>query len=196
MHPTLVFIFGGNAFAAANPNVLTKMAADQLIRHGDQAIQLATPAMNGPGDFEQLGQTIHAISNGQPIGLMGFSAGGSLALRLASFPGLNVKATLNFYGPPDLQDWLIFHFGDHYYRYVSTHVHLTRGFVELMSGVSTSDAYNVNAFGLRDHLITSALSTADFVQDFQSGRVYYYPGPHGVTLYACYPAFQDFLVNL
>ena len=33
-------------------------------------------------------------------------------MRLARLPGLNVKAVLNFYGPPDLGAWLAQHRGD------------------------------------------------------------------------------------
>src|SRR5262249_16349017 len=104
--PTLVFVFNGNAFAEAKPNALTQLPADQLARHGDRAIQLATPAMNSAGDFYQLAHRIRAISKGRPVGLMGFSAGGALAMRLAALPRLNVKAVMNFYGPPDFRDWL------------------------------------------------------------------------------------------
>jgi hypothetical protein len=194
--PTLVFVFNGNAFAAAKPNSITQIAADQLIRHGDQAIQVTTPAMNGPSAFFQLANEIRAMSKGRPIGLMGFSAGGALAMRLAGLPGLNVKAVMSYYGPPDFRDWLNYHYGDHFYRYVTTHVHVTPGFVRLMSGVGDTQAYIVSAFGLHDQNIQSAMSTASFDRDFQQGAVYYYPGPHGVTLYACYPAFADFLAHL
>src|SRR5437870_5514553 len=81
--PTLVFVFNGNAFDQAKPSVLTQLAAAQLQRNGDQAVQLTTPAMNSPGAFYQLARVIRAISKGRPIALMGFSAGGSLATRLA-----------------------------------------------------------------------------------------------------------------
>jgi hypothetical protein len=196
MLPTLVFVFNGNAFAEAKPNALTQGAADQLAAHGDQAVQLSTPAMDSPGDFFSLAHEVRAISRGQPIGLMGFSAGGALALRLAGLPGLNVKAVMNYYGPPDFQDWLRYHRGDSYYQSVTTHFRVTPGFVRLTSGPSATQAYIVNAFGRHDTNIVSSLSTASFERDFQQGRVYYYPGPHGVILYACYPAFRDFLAHL
>ena len=52
MLPTLVFVFNGNAFAAAKPDqAQTQLAAQQLIKHGDRAIQLATPAMDSPSRF-------------------------------------------------------------------------------------------------------------------------------------------------
>ena len=117
MLPTLVFVFNGNAYAEAKPNsTLTQGAANILMAHGDRAVQLTTPAMDSPAAFYQLANEIRAISKGQPIGLMGFSAGGTLALRLAGLPRLNVKAAVSYYGPPDLRDWLGFHKGDRFYR--------------------------------------------------------------------------------
>jgi hypothetical protein len=193
---TLVFVFNGNAFAAAKPNALTQSAASQLIRNGEHAIQVSTPAMNGPADFYQLARTVRAMSKGQPIGLLGFSAGGALAMRLAALPQLNVKAVMNFYGPPDFRDWLSYHASDRFYRYVTTHVRVTPGFVRMMSGPSDTNTYIVSAFGLRDQNIVSSLSTASFHQDFSNGRVYYYPGPHGATLYASIPAYRNFLEHL
>jgi hypothetical protein len=54
----------------------------------------------------------------------------------------------------------------------------------------------VAAFGLQDRNILPSVSTAAFHTDFPQGRVSYYNGPHGVTLYADYAAFQDFLDHL
>jgi hypothetical protein len=197
MMPTLVFVFNGNAFSEAKPDPPhTQLTAETLIAHGDRAVQLTTPAMNGPGAFYQLANEIRSISKGRPIGLVGFSAGGSLAMRLSGLPELNVKAVLSYYGPPDLRDWLKYHNGDFYYQYVTTHVHLNKGIITLLSGVSPSTAYIVSAFGLRDRNIVSSVSTASFDRDFSNGRVYYYNGPHGVTLYADYAAFKDFLAHL
>ncbi|HZW29689.1 MAG TPA: hypothetical protein VFF52_03225 [Isosphaeraceae bacterium] len=197
MLPTLVFVFNGNAFAEAKPAAWTTgLAAEQLDRHGDRAIQLTTPAMDSPAAFYQLAGEVRRLSRGEPIGLMGFSAGGALAMRLAGLPGLNVKAVMNYYGPPDFRDWLAYHRGDRFFQHVLTHVQVTPGFVRLMSGPSATQAYIVSAFGLRDQTVVSSVSTASFDRDFQHGQVYDYPGPHGVTLYACYPAFQDFLAHL
>ena len=122
---TLVFLFNGNAFAAADPGRVTQNAAATLARDGDFAIQMSTPAMDSRGGFVQLSNQIRRMSRGQPIGLIGFRTGGAGALRLAEAPGLNVKAVfLNFYGPPDLQAWLQQHRGDIAYRYVATRVRL------------------------------------------------------------------------
>jgi acetyl esterase/lipase len=194
--PTLVFVFPGNALAAASPDFVTQTAADRLMRSGDQAIQVSTPALDGPDDFYQIVDYVRTVSQGQPIGLMGFSAGGALALRLAGQPGLNVTAVMNYYGPPDLDAWIASHQDDYYYRYVASHVHLTSAVESLLSGPTTSNAYFVSAFGLDDRNVIASVSTASFQRDFPHGQVYYYAGPHGVTLYADYAAYQDFVDHL
>jgi len=197
MLPTLVFVFNGNAFAEAKPDTThTQLAAQQLIAHGDRAVQLTTPALNSPRAFYQVADAILRISKGQPIGLVGFSAGGCLAMRLSQVPKLNVKAVLSYYGPPDLRDWLNYHRGDHFYEYVTTHVHFNSGIIDLLSGPSSSEAFIVSAFGREDDNIVSSVSTASFDRDFQHGQVFDYPGPHGVTLYADFAAFKDFLGHL
>jgi hypothetical protein len=192
----MVFIFPGNALAAASPDIPTQTAATRLARLGIRPIQVSTPAMDGPGAFYAVANYVRRVSHGQPIGLVGFSAGGALAMRLAGQPGLNVKAVMNYYGPPDLSAWFASHGHDHYYQYVTSHVHVTGALVNLMSGPTKSDAYFVGAFGLHDNNVQPAVSTASFQKDFPDGRVYYYPGPHGVTLYADYRAFQTFLDHL
>jgi hypothetical protein len=194
--PTLVFIFPGNALAAATPDIPTQTAADRLIRSGDQAIQVSTPALDGPGDFYRIADYVRTVSQGQPIGLIGFSAGGALALRLAGQPGLDVQAVMDYYGPPDLDAWLASHGHDSYYQHVVSHVHLTSAVEQLLSGPSRSTAHFVAAFGLHDGNVEPVVSTIAFQKDFPHGQVYYYDGSHGVTLYADYAAFQDFLDHL
>jgi hypothetical protein len=194
--PTLVFVFNGNAFAEAKPNSLTQGAASLLIAHGDRAVQLTAPAMDSPAAFYQLANQIRAISKGQPIGLMGFSAGGTLALRLASVARLNVKSAIAYYGPPDLRDYLAFHKGDRFFAKVTTGVHFSKGIIQLLSGASTSSARLIDAFGLRDHNVVAGMSAASFHRDFPSGQVYYYPGPHGVGPTAQPAALADFLAHL
>ncbi len=197
MLPTLVFVFNGNAFAPAVPDAEhTQLAADELAAHGDRAVQMPTPAMSDPGDFYELAAEIRAISKGQPIGLMGFSAGGALAMRLSSIPSLNVKAVMSYYGPPDLRDWLQEHRGDAAYQRVTSHVQFDEGIINLLSGVSKSQAFIVSAFGLTDRTVVSGESTVSFEEDFPQGHVFYYDGAHGVTLKACWPAFDDFLAQL
>lgn len=197
MVPSLVFVFNGNAFAASEPDAKhTGFAAQQLIDHGDRAIELATPAMASMSDFYRLAGEIRSLSKGQPIGLIGFSAGGSLAMRLSGIPSLNVQAVMNYYGPPDLRDWMRYHQGDSYYNYVTTHVRFSPGIINLLSGSSSSTAYIVNAFGQYDRNVVTSVSTNSFKRDFQMGRVFYYPGPHKVALSADYTAFEDFLSHL
>ena len=193
---TLVFVFNGNGYAEATPNQLTQTTAGLLNGHGDRAIQLTMPAMNGAAAFYRVGNEVRSLSKGQPIGLVGFSAGGTLALRLAGLPGLDVKAVAAFYGPPDLSDWLKYHHGDRDYRFVTSHVQLDMAIIRLLSGPSTTSAYLIDAFGLRDHNVAAAPSTASFNRDFPGGHVYYYPGPHGVLPTADPAAFNDFLSHL
>jgi hypothetical protein len=195
--PTLVFIFDGNAFAEAKPNQqLTQTAAQQLMALDDHAVQMTTPAMTSPAAFYQVAAQIQKTSKGQPIGLLGFSAGGTLALRLSSIAGLNVRAALSYYGPPDFADWLNFHRGDRFYRKVTSMTHFSAGIVKLLSGVSYSNAQVIDVFGMRDKNVVSSQSTASFYRDFPDGRVYHFSGGHGVNIYADYPAFKDFVSHL
>jgi hypothetical protein len=195
--PTLVFVFNGNGFAKSWPDAAhTQLAARELLAHGDRAVQLATPAMSSPADFNRLAAAILGISKGRSIGLMGFSAGGTLAMRLSQITKLHATAVMNYYGPPDLADWLDYHRGDRFYSHVVTHVQLSRRIITLLSGPSTSTAFIVSAFGLNDHNIVSSVSTASFNRDFMHGEVFTYAGPHGVTLKADLPAFSAFLSHL
>jgi Dienelactone hydrolase family len=193
---TLVFVFNGNAFAKATPNQLTQNTAALLESHGNRAIQLTMPAMDGPADFYEVVNEVRSLSNGQPIGLIGFSAGGSLALRLAGVSGLNVKAAAAYYGPPDLREYLQYHHGDRDYRYVTSHVHLDAAIIDLLSGPSDTSAYLIDAFGTRDHNVVAGPSTVYFNQDFPDGHVYDYVGPHGVSPTADPQALSAFLDHL
>ena len=152
--------------------------------------------MTSPSAFYQVAAQIEKISKNQPIGLLRFSAGGALALRLSSVPGLNVRAALSYYGPPDLTDWLNFHRGDRDYRFVTTHVQLHKGIIDLLSGPSHTSAYVIDAIGMFDKNVVSSMSTASFNRDFPDGRVYHYQGGHGVNIFADYPAFKDFVSRL
>jgi len=149
-----------------------------------------------PGAFQALADRVASLANGQPIGLVGFRAGGSWAVRLSELPELHVKAVLNFYGPPDLQDWFSYHGRDRFAQYVISHVDLTSDFVALMSGASQSQAFIVNAFGTNDQNVVASVSTASFERDFQHGQVFTYPGPHGVSPLASVLAYDDFVEHL
>jgi dienelactone hydrolase len=192
----LVFVFNGNAYADAKPNALTQSAALLLNAHGDQAVQLNTPRMNTPGAFYQLADEVRSISKGRPIGLLGFSSGGTLALRLAGLSSLNVRTAAAFYGPPDLRDYLHYHNGDRFYRVVGANVQFNEGIIRLLSGPSSTSAYVIDAFGSRDQNVVPTRSAAIFHQDFPDGRVYYYDGPHGVSATADPAALKDFLAHL
>jgi dienelactone hydrolase len=152
--------------------------------------------MSNPSDFFGLANQIRSLSRGQPIGLMGFSAGGALAMRLSAIPSLNVRAVMSYYGPPDLRDWLTYHHGDRYYKEVLSHVQFSRAMIDLLSGPSSSTAYVVSAFGEHDQKVGPKLSANSFDRDFRFGHVYYYPGAHGVSLFADLPAFRDFVAHL
>ena len=117
-------------------------------------------------------------------------------MRLAGVADLNVQAVLSYYGPPDLSDWLEYHHGDRYYRWVAGHVDFDPGIIDLLSGVSHSHSYIVDCLGEHDHNVASAMSTASFDRDYPDGHVDYYNGPHGVSLYADDAAFHDFLSHL
>jgi dienelactone hydrolase len=194
--PTLVFVFGGNAFAATKPDHLTQIAASMLEQNGDKAVQVPTPPIGSPHAFFSLAARLARFAKGQPIGLVGFSAGGSLAARLSAVPQLHVKAALDFYGPPDLTDWFTYHQSDRFAQYVTTHVGLTRDFIALMSGASPSRAFVVCAFGTRDQNVVASVSTASFQREFAHGKVFTYPGPHGVSVRSCPPAFNEFVRHL
>jgi dienelactone hydrolase len=193
---TTVFILNGNAYGAARPDRLTQVSAVDLARRGFHAIQLKTPAMDSLGTFDILANQLKRLSKGRPIGLVGFSAGGSMAMRLAQNPGLNVKAVLNFYGPPDLRDWIDEHRLDPAFAYMNSQVHLTPGFINRMSGSGSSQTFIVSAFGLRDRTVTASASGASFQKDYPNGALYYYPGAHGVTIAACYEAYLGFVSHL
>jgi hypothetical protein len=193
---TLVFILNGNAFSAVGPNALTANAAQVIENAGDSAIQLATPAMQTPRDFYAVAREIKALSHGQSIGLVGFSAGGALAARLAGVAALHVKAALDYYGPPDFRDYLDFHGDDRFVRYFNGRVHFSPSFIALMSGPCVTSTYVVCAFGRYDRNVVASVSTASFARDYLHGKVYDYPGPHGVSIDASPPALQDFLTHL
>ena len=72
---TLVFVFNGNGYAKATPNELTQSTANLLNAHGDRAVELTMPAMNGPAAFYQVANQIRSDSKGQPIGLIGLRRG-------------------------------------------------------------------------------------------------------------------------
>ena len=138
---TLVFVLNGNGFGAAVPDALTANAATVLCAVGEQTIQLAYPALTTPGVFFGLERQIASLSQGQPIGIVGFSAGGSLAARLAGDAALHVTSVLDYYGPPDLRDYVAYHRGDRYDRYVLGHIDGNPAVIDLLSGPNVTRAH-------------------------------------------------------
>ena len=192
----LVFVLNGNAFSEASPNDLTANAAGVLQAAGHRVVQLGYPEIATPSAYYGLATQIKSMSRGRPIGLVGFSAGGSLASRLSSIESLNVKAVLNEYGPPDMRDWYRYHGADRFGLYVRSHVPMTPQAVALLSGPSTSKAYIAAAFGSGDRNVTASHSIASFHRDFSAGKSYTYRGGHGASISASRAALEDFLAHL
>jgi len=193
---TLVFVLNGNAYSGAEPNALTADAAGLLQAAGNQVVQLAYPTIATPGDYCLVAKRIEAMSRGRPIGLVGFSAGGTLAARLSGIESLHVTAVLNDYGPPDLRDWFQYHGLDRFARYVRARVPFSPKTIDLLSGPSDSRAYIASAFGRSDENVTAVQSTKSMLSDFSVGKVYTYNGGHGVSITASRPALEDFLAHL
>jgi hypothetical protein len=193
---TLVFVLNGNAFSAAGASILTASAAQVLRRAGEQPVQLAYPTIATPAAFNGVVQQIKALSHRQTIGIVGFSAGGSLALRLSAIQSLRVISVLDYYGPPDLHDYFSYHRSDRFSRYILRHVHFSRAGLNLLSGPITTDAHVVCAFGLADMNVVASESTASLRRDLPQASVYNYSGPHGVGITASRPALSEFLANL
>ncbi|WP_435008624.1 alpha/beta hydrolase family protein [Tundrisphaera lichenicola] len=193
---TLIFVLNGNAFRPARPSSLTADAARVLKKAGHQAIQIATPEINSGAAFDQLARKIASIAHGRPIGIVGFSAGGSLAARLAGVAKLHVKAALDYYGPADFRDYLDRHQGDAFYRAVVGRVHFKPSAIRMLSGPIQTSAYVVGAFGLDDRNVVASDSIASFRKVIPNGQTYTYPGPHGASINASPPALRDFLAHV
>jgi len=193
---TLAFVLNGNAYSAAGPSSLTANAAQVLRQAGNHAVQLAYPMMATPDAFFGLERQIQSLSHGQPIGIVGFSAGGTLALRVATDTAINVVSVLDYYGPPDLKDYFLYHKSDRFARYILGRVPFTRTMFNLLSGPIATSAHVVAAFGLIDQNVVVPQSTASLKRDLPQASIYTYDGPHGVGINACPPALDEFLANL
>src|SRR5262249_51530302 len=147
----LIFVFNGNGYGAARPSPLTALAAHELAAGGHRAVQLANPSVNSPAVLAGLKQKIGAIAPGQPIAPVGFSAGGTLAERLAADPALHATDVLACYSPPDVADYLAYHGGDHDGQYVLGNLGGDRAVIGLLSGPNGTRAHVVATFGLADH---------------------------------------------
>jgi hypothetical protein len=152
---TLIFVLNGNSFAAAGPNQLTANAAAVLRHAGNQVVQLSNPTINTPTAYNALARKIARLAHGQSLGLVGFSAGGALAMRLAAAPGLMVSAVLDHYGVPDIRAYLQRHSVDHDLRPISGLAPFRPPLVSLLSGPLATSAHVIAAFGERDPNVTS-----------------------------------------
>lgn len=193
---TLVFVFNGDDFKAAKPNALTASAARVLQRAGNQVVQLANPTLNSPAAIEGVAERILSISHGRPIGLVGFSAGGNLALHLAAVPALNVVDVFDNYGAPDVSDFIALHGRDRFGRALASDAHLSAAAVSLLSGPIITNAHVVAAFGLRDANIIAGPSAASLARDAPGSDIDFYPGGHGAAITASPAALDDFLAHL
>ena len=194
---TLVFVFNGNTFGAVGPSALTANAAGVLKKAGEKVVQMSNPTLSTPAAFNGVVRQIEKLSQGQPIGLVGFSAGGSLVARLSGVAELHVTAALDYYGEPDLIAYLNSHGNDRFGQYVAGHVHFTPAAIDLFSGpIPSNSAYVVAAFGSLDQNVVPSLNEATFHADDFRGAVYVYPGPHDAPITASPPALADFLEQL
>lgn len=158
--------------------------------------QISTPKIATAGVYYGLAKQLESLSHGSPIGIVGFSSGGSLAARLSGVKALHVIAALDYYGSPSLRDYLNYHNGDRFAAYMNGHVHFARSAINVLSGPSDTSAYVVSAFGLYDRNVVASVSTSSLQQDFPAAHVYYYAGPQGVSISASPQALQDFLAHV
>ena len=193
---TLVFVLNGNSFNAAKPNSLTAHAASVLKAEGNQVVQLSNPAIHSPGAVDKLTAQIIKQAHGQTVGLVGFSAGGALALRIAATPGLKVSSVLDYYGVPDVRAFLNRHASDHQVNPIAGLAPFKSAVVAKLSGPLTTSAHVVAAFGRNDPHVTATSSTSDLLTDLPNATVYTYAGGHGVKITASRPALDDFLAHL
>lgn len=190
---TLVFVLNGNSFMAARSSILTANAAAVLRAAGERPVQVSYPAIASPAAFRSLASSLVRLAHGQRVGLVGFSAGGALALRLAATPGLDAGAVLDYYGVPDVRAYLARHGSD---RPISGLAPFRRPLVSLFSGPAATGAHVVAAFGRRDPNVGPDTSGADLLGDDSAAVVYTYPGGHGVAITASKAALDDFLTHL
>jgi hypothetical protein len=189
-------VLNGNAFNGAGTSILTANACQVLRSAGHSAIQVPYPTIAAPAAFFGFEKQIERLSHGKPIGIVGFSAGGSLAVRIATSKAINVISVLDYYGPPDLKDWFRYHGNDRFGSYVRSHVPFTRSAINLFSGPIKTSAHVVAAFGLRDQNVVASQSIGSFARDLPDATVYTYNGAHGVGISTSRPALDDFLASL
>jgi dienelactone hydrolase len=192
----LVFVLNGNSFNAAKPSILTANAAAVIRQAGDQVVQLSNARINSTAAFKMLSAAVTRMAHGQSIGLVGFSAGGALALHIAATPGLKVSAALDYYGVPDIRAFLQRHVQDHFYRPIAGLSPFRPAIVSLLSGPMPTQPHVVAAFGEFDPHVRADTSASDLLHDDPDADVYTYADGHGVSITASRPALNDFLAHL
>ena len=193
---TLVVVFNGNSFRAAKPDALTAQAAAVLRAAGNQVVQLGNPAINSPAALTKLAGQVAKLADGRSVGLVGFSAGGALALRVATDSRVHASAVLDYYGVPDVQDFLNRHAADGFVRPIAGLAPFRPAVVNAFSGSIATTAHIVGAFGQDDPNVAAATSEADLKADAPTADVETYPGGHGAAINASPTALQDFLAHL
>ena len=191
---TLVFVLNGNSFNAARPNSLTANAAAVLKAAGEQVVQLSNPKIGSPAALKALEAQVVKQAHGRSVGLVGFSAGGALALHIAATPGLNVTSVLDYYGMPDVRAFLNRHTGTT--NPIAGLAPFRAPLVAALSGPVATAAHVVGAFGAGDPHVNAAASAADLVADVTGASTFTYAGGHGVGITASRPALDDFLAHL
>ncbi|QEH34963.1 Alpha/beta hydrolase family protein [Aquisphaera giovannonii] len=194
--PTPIFVLNGSSFNAAGPSDLTANAAAVLRRAGNRVVQLSYGRIDSAAAFDGLARRVAALAHGRPVGLVGFSAGGALALRLAAAPGIRAVAVLDYYGVPDVRAYLSRHARDRVFRPISGLAPYRPGVVSRLSGALETPAHVVAAFGRSDPNVRADASSADLLRDSPGANVYTYAGGHGVGIGASRPALEDFLAHL
>ena len=165
-------------------------------RRAIRPIQISTPEISSPAAFNRLVRQIASMSRGRPIGIVGFSAGGSLAARLAGVESLQVKAALDYYGPADLAGLPRPAPG----RFVLS----LRGRARPLHALGDPPAQRPDPdVGLRGRRLRPRGPERGGLRepwpasqkDVPDGRAYTYPGPHGASINASPPALEDFLAH-
>lgn len=193
---TVIFILNGASFAATGPSPLTAEAAGVLQHGGNRVVQVSYPTINSVTAYHALTRRVVRMARGQEIGLVGFSAGGALALYIAETPDLKVEAVLDFYGVPDVRAYLQRHSTDHFVRPISGLAPFRNSMVSLLSGPITTSTSIIAAFGQFDPHVQADTSKADLLADDPTAHVYTYAGGHGVSIRASRAALDDFLSHV
>lgn len=193
---TLVVIFNGNGFRAARPDALTGQAAAVLREAGNRIVEVATPAIQAAGSVRALAGQVAKLAHGQAVGIVGFSAGGALALRVAADPRVHASAVLDYYGVPDVRAYLNRHAADGFVRPIAGLAPFRPALVASLSGPINTEAHVVGAFGQTDPNVRADATAADLRADDPSAVVYTYPGGHGAAITASPAALDDFLAHL